>query len=300
MCDVSAPVARATLSQASELQASDLAPEIVWSSIESVVEAAGTRARSWNPPELQPFARDGMQAELAVLAAVRAAEREIGRLGVVESLAVLEGAPDTRVALDAAWRDLVGAAASDAATAAAEARRIGVRAENAAKTRLARLQSAAPPAGTGVPLGVLDVLTWPRASLIEFPDAELRVAGADGDLPMQRTAGGGVLFEFAGVGTTPAALRVRRDPLTELKAPSRVRLEGWTIRTDDLEVAIDPTTGRIAHLRLPKTDVDLLRDEGCQLTWNAPESAPEPIDRHDSIGYGERGPQRGGVRWVHA
>jgi hypothetical protein len=300
LCDVSAPVARATLAQAAELQASDLAPQIAWSSIEAVVEAAGTRARSWNPPELQPFARDGMHAELAALAAVRAAEREIGRLGVVESLAVLEGAPDTRAALDAAWRELIGAAARDAATAAAEAHRVGVRAENAAKTRLARLQSAAPPAGAGVPLAVLDVLTWPRASLIEFPDAELRVAGVDGDVPMQRTAGGGVLFEFAGAGTTPAALRVRRDPLTELKAPVRVRLEGWTIRTDDLEVAIDPTTGRIAQLRLPRTDVDLLRDEGCQLTWNAPGSAPEPVDRLESIEYVERGPLRAVVRCVHS
>ncbi len=300
LCDVSATSARETLALAADLDGSEMAPDLVWASIDDVAEAARARAQRTDAPDLASLSRDGLRAELAALAAVRAAEREIARCAVVEALAVLDGAAAPGRALPSAWKELHGAAGSEADRAARVAQAVAERARSAALARLARMQAAAPPSGPGVPLAVLDPIPWARRSLVEVQEGELRIANRDGDLPMQATASGGMLVEFAGTGTTPTALRVRRDPLAETKAPVRVRLEGWTIRTDDLEVAIDPTTGRIARLRLPAKDLDLLRDGGDVLSWAAPGSTPEPIDRLEKVEFVERGPLRAIVRSVRS
>lgn len=300
LCDVSASVARETRAFAADLQGSDLAPEIAWSALADVVEAARERARRWNTPPLAPLDRATLHAELTALAAVRNAERELERWGVVESLATLEGAPEPGAELTQVWRELIDAVDLDASSAEGAARAIAAKAVAGSTRRLARIQSAAPPRGEGVALAVIDVVTWPRTSYVEVQGSELRVASAAGDLPAQRTANGGVLVEFAGSGTTPTALLVRRDPLTELSAPRRVRLEGWTVRTDDLEVAIDPKKGRIERLRITGQDIDLLADGGDRLTWVGNDGTSEPIDALQSIEYVERGPLRAVVRTVHA
>ncbi len=300
LCDVSAPVARETLALAEDLDRSDMAPDLAWTALEDVAERARARAQLSDAPPLAPLARAGMHAELEALAAVRAAERELARCSVVESLAVLDGAPAPGRVLATAWNQLHIAAELEAEPAIVAARAVAARVRAASNARLARLQAAAPPTGAGVPIAVLDPIPWPRRSVFELPDAELRVAARDGDLPMQRTASGGMLVEFAGTGTTPTALRVRRDPLAETKAPARVRLEGWTIRTDDLEVAIDPTSGRMTRLRLPQKDLELLREGGDQLAWVAPGSAPELVETLEKIEFVERGPLRAIVRSVRS
>ncbi|MCY2961934.1 MAG: hypothetical protein NTY35_17390 [Planctomycetota bacterium] len=300
LCDVSAPSARETLAHAAELVPSEMAPDLRWSSLVEVAEAARPRARRSDTPALAPLARAGMHAELEASAAVRGAERELARSGVVEALALLDGAPEPGRHLAAAWRGLHRAAELEAPRAAAGARAVGQRAQAAATARLARLQVATPPPGKGVALAILDPLPWARRSLLELPDGELRVANHEGDLAAQRSSTGGMLFEFLGAGTTPTALLVRRDPLAETKAPARVRLEGWTIRTDDLEVAIDPATGGLTRLRLPSKDLEFLREGGDQLSWVAPGSAPEPIGVLEKIEFVERGPLRAIVRSVRS
>ncbi len=300
LCDVSAPVARETQSYAAKLAGADLAPTLAWSSLEEVVAAARPRTRPANTPAMRPLARDGMRAELGARAAVRSAERELGRLGVAESLAVLDGGADAGARLASLWGALIDAANSDAQVAVRGAVRVGAQAANDATTRLSRLRPVVPHAGPGVPLAVLDVVPWPRTTLLEFPGAELRIADSAGDLPMQRTASGGVLVEYASLGLQPTAVRVRRDALAEPKAAKRVRLEGWTVRTDDLEVVVDPKTGLVARLRVPAKDVDLLTEAGAGLSWIALGSAPEAVDHLDSIEYVERGPLRAIVRTVHS
>jgi len=300
LCDVSAPVARETLALAEDLARSEMAPDLSWTALEDVAEAARARAQTSDAPPLAALSRVGMQAELAALAAVRAAERELARCSVVESLAVLDGAPAPGRALASAWSALHRAAELEPVQAIRAAREVIARLLTTSTARLARLQAAVPHPGVGVPIAVLDPIPWPRQSLFELPDAELRVAGSQGDLPMQRTASGGLLVEFSGAGTTPTALRVRRDPLAETKAPARVRLEGWTIKTDDLDVAIDPSSGRITRLTTRTKDLDLLGDGGDRLTWIAEGSPPEPIETVEKIEFVERGPLRAIVRSVRS
>ncbi|MBL8861652.1 MAG: hypothetical protein JNK02_06530 [Planctomycetes bacterium] len=299
--DVAPRAARETLALVAELSAAPAAPDLAWVALREVAAARADRALRFEPAALPALERATLRAELEALAAVRAAERAILGAAAVEALSTLDGgaapgehAPLARAALFRAAAQAVPAAA------AAAAREVEARARAAAQERLARLRAALPPAGPGVPLALLDPLPWPRRALLEFGDAALRVAGAAGDLPAQRAASGGVLVELASSGAGPAALRVRRDELAELRAPARVRLAGWTMRSDDLEVGLDPKTGRIARLvaLADGREVELLRDGGEQLVWVAANGASEPLGELESIEYVERGPLRAAVRVV--
>lgn len=299
-CDVSSTVAGETLSIVADLDASDMAPDLAWSSVVDVVEAGKARAEVLEfgmPMTLEP---GDVRAELDARSAIRLAEREVARASVVEALAALDGAPNPGADTARTWREIIAAARSNAADATRLARAIAERAKAAAADRLAHLRAAVPPPGDGVPLAILDPLPWSRASQFELANAELRCAGTDGDLPMQRTASGGMLVEYAGRGSVPSALRVRRDPLAEPRAPARVRLEGWTVRTDDLVVAIDPTTGRITRISAfgAGEETALLAGDGDSLTWIGADGTSEPIDGLESIEYVERGPLRAIVRIV--
>ncbi len=298
LCDVSASAARETFALVEDLEGAELAPRFTWSRLDDVAAAGRSAAQHLLPVAPAPLDPHTARAELDALAAVRSAERALAQFGAVEALAALEGGPAPGRAIDGWWRDLIAAAGRPAGEVATAARAVAERAHDGAGRRLAALRSSAPPAGPGVPLAVLDPLPWSRRTLLEFSDGDLRVAGDNGiDLPAQRTASGGLLVELAGEGFVPRALRVRRDSLNELKSPVRVRLEGWTIRTEALELAIDPSTGRMAHLRALPQNVELLREGSDELAW-VHGTVREPIDTLETVEFVERGPLRAVVRRV--
>lgn len=300
LCDVSSTVARETLAIVADLDASDMAPDLAWTSVLDVVQAGRARSQALEIGIPNALEVADVRAELDARSAVRFAERELARASIVEALAVLDGAPDPGAETARAWRELTASARLEASDTSRIARGIAERVKTAAAKRLAELRAAVPPPGEGVPLAILDPLPWPRVSQFELASSELRCAGPDGDLPMQRTASGGMLVEYAGRGCLPAAVRVRRDPLAETKAPARVRLDGWTVRTDDLVVAIDPTTGRISQISAlaAGNEEPLLAGDGDSLSWIAADSTPEPIDELERIEFVERGPLRAIVRVV--
>ncbi len=299
LADLSASNARATAAQAGELAAADLAPVVRWVGIDALAAQARERANEWTPPPPAALADEGARDELAALAAVRRAERSLARLGAVEALAGVDGAAAAAVPIRVHWRRLLLAAALEPARAARAAGSIADAVDAAAQERLEAFRPALPAPGPGIPLLAYDALPWPRRVPIEFPDGALRVRGHDGnDLPGQRTANGGIRFDWSGAGLAPRGLRVRRDPTAALAAPAdAVGIEGWTVRNGGAEFEIDPRNGRIGRIRLAQGGVEILTPSALDVAWVRGDER-EPVDGLEALDVLERGPLRVLVRRV--